>query len=611
MSKETYYKEKLKCPLCPKMLSRANLARHRQQVHGDQLSSACDDGETSNPLMVRAVTVSDVSSVRSRSSSRDGHSRFDERRCTSTRSLPDVDGEDTSPTSILMRVAIAALDQHHCFTEEGLVRYVAETYPEVKPEEIRPLVIGAVAGAKRATRLQTLVNKCSRSGDSSTRQLATDGDVALSLWLNGLRYPSRPDVNFLAEKATTRALNQMPVSNDRMESSTVVVQLLPGVPIPTQLENSLTPATYTISDEDFQAVCRGSLQQTEDMCSAFGPLPATSDTTNSYDDEEVAQLLSMPFVSECLQLDQHPREVRVEITQNDQLLAEEKSKKEEKQRREEEEKSQKEEERRREEEEKSKKEEKQRREAEEKRRREEEEKSQREEKRRREAEEKSQKEKKQRREAEEKRKREEEEKSQREEKQRREAEEKSKRAEKRRREEEEKSQREEKRRREAEEKSQKEEKQRREAEEKRKREEEEKSKKEEKQRRDAEEKSKREEKRRREVEERSEKEQERRRREAEEKSKKEDEANLKERSRGSSVEDDPLIIETPRDFDDGMPVSSPSKRLKSVATRVVDGQNNSVDRQQERQNRPQGSFVSAERLRELLDIEARLRMNMK
>ena len=127
MSKETYYKEKLKCPSCPKMLSRANLARHRQQVHCDQLSSACDGGETSIPLMVRAVTVSDVSSVRSRSSSRDGQSRFCERRCTSTQSHLDVDGEDTSPTSILMRVAIAVLDQHHCFTEEGHVRYVAET----------------------------------------------------------------------------------------------------------------------------------------------------------------------------------------------------------------------------------------------------------------------------------------------------------------------------------------------------------------------------------------------------------------------------------------------------------------------------------------------------
>ena len=260
MSKETYYKKKLECPFCPKMLFRANLARHRQQVPFDQLSMAGDGGETSNPLMSRAATKLDVPSVRSRSSSRDGQSRFGERRWKSTQNLNDVDGEDTSPTSTLMRVAITALDQHHCFTEEGLVRYVAKTYPEVKSEEIKPLVIGAVAGAKCATRLQTLVNKFSRSGDASTRQSATDGDVALSLWLNRFRYLSHPDVNFVAEKATIRASNQTPASSDRVKSSTVVMQLLPSVPISTQLGNSFLQVTYTISDEDFQAVCRASLQ---------------------------------------------------------------------------------------------------------------------------------------------------------------------------------------------------------------------------------------------------------------------------------------------------------------------------------------------------------------
>ena len=77
------------------------------------------------------------------------------------------------------------------------------------------------------------------------------------------------------------------------------------------------------------------------------------------------------------------------------------------------------------------------------------------------------------------------------------------------------------------------------------------------------------------------------------------------------MEDDPLIIDTPRDFDDGMTVFSPSKRMKSVVMRVADSQNNHADRLQERQNRSQGSLLSAERLRQLLDMEERLRLNKK
>ena len=74
--------------------------------------------------------------------------------------------------------------------------------------------------------------------------------------------------------------------------------------------------------------------------------------TITYDYDEVTQLLNMPLVglSDCLELDEHPREVRVEITQNDHLLAKKKrSREEEKRGREEEEveeKSKKEEEKR-------------------------------------------------------------------------------------------------------------------------------------------------------------------------------------------------------------------------------------------------------------------------
>jgi len=126
--------------------------------------------------------------------------------------------DSTSSYSLLSQVAVAERDQHHCYTE-GLCDYVSLTYPEVYPDEIRPLVIGVVAGAKRATRLRMLVDKCSSSDDVSTRRVAIEGDVALS-WLNGFRYPSPPDAGFVARSsnpvsaavgAPSTAVNHNPV----------------------------------------------------------------------------------------------------------------------------------------------------------------------------------------------------------------------------------------------------------------------------------------------------------------------------------------------------------------------------------------------------------------
>ena len=59
--------------------------------------------------------------------------------------------------------------------------------------------------------MQALANKCSRSGDASTRQFDIDADVALSLWLNGFRYPSRPDVNFKGYGSSTTTVYPLPL----------------------------------------------------------------------------------------------------------------------------------------------------------------------------------------------------------------------------------------------------------------------------------------------------------------------------------------------------------------------------------------------------------------
>jgi hypothetical protein len=99
-------------------------------------------------------------------------------------------------TAVLTQAAYAVLDQHHCYSEDQLIRYLREKYPEVPSEERRALVVGVVAGAKRATRMQVLADSCTNASDFSTRAIAADATKALGLWLFGFRSQSRLDTGF-------------------------------------------------------------------------------------------------------------------------------------------------------------------------------------------------------------------------------------------------------------------------------------------------------------------------------------------------------------------------------------------------------------------------------
>ena len=109
--------EKVKCSLCPVITARRNIARHRRNYHGDS-SSVCNDSTAQPSYVTRAVSVTESVGARSRSSSRDTAYPT----AASIRSHPERDR--TSSTSFLSQVAIAVLDQRHCYTEEELCRYV-------------------------------------------------------------------------------------------------------------------------------------------------------------------------------------------------------------------------------------------------------------------------------------------------------------------------------------------------------------------------------------------------------------------------------------------------------------------------------------------------------
>ena len=103
--------------------------------------------------------------------------------------------ENSEPSSTLLaEVARAVLDQHHQFTEEQLVQYVADFYPEVPSNVRRGLVIGAVTGAQQAARLQFLMEKNKSSQDPLKREIAINAGSSLSFWNMGLRQVNRSEV---------------------------------------------------------------------------------------------------------------------------------------------------------------------------------------------------------------------------------------------------------------------------------------------------------------------------------------------------------------------------------------------------------------------------------
>jgi len=106
-------REKVKCSRCPVMTSRRYMARHRRNYHDDS-ASVCDEPRTQPSLVSRAESSTGTSGALSRSSSRDTvHSAGASTHCSSMH-------DGTSSSSLLSQVALAVLDQHHCYTEEGL-----------------------------------------------------------------------------------------------------------------------------------------------------------------------------------------------------------------------------------------------------------------------------------------------------------------------------------------------------------------------------------------------------------------------------------------------------------------------------------------------------------
>jgi hypothetical protein len=119
--------------------------------------------------------------------------------------------EDDYPlTHRLTEAAKALVDQHHAFTEAQLCKYVAKMYPETPTEVRRGLVIGAVAGAQRASHLRYIIVDNKKSPDEDKRKMAAHAANSLSFWGLGFRQEQRSDAPIAGPVRVSRAIGTSP-----------------------------------------------------------------------------------------------------------------------------------------------------------------------------------------------------------------------------------------------------------------------------------------------------------------------------------------------------------------------------------------------------------------
>ena len=179
LSKKVSPDDRVSCPVCFTSVTFRNLSRHRRDVHGNAGSVPARRSESVTTL------------PRSRSSSGDVEGKESTFEHPVSVAADPEDSTEPCSTHLLMEAALALLDQHHSFSEDQLIKYVGECFPEVPIQERRALVIGAVAGAQQAARFQFLFERNRNSPDVAKREMATNAGSALSFWNMGLRAQSR------------------------------------------------------------------------------------------------------------------------------------------------------------------------------------------------------------------------------------------------------------------------------------------------------------------------------------------------------------------------------------------------------------------------------------
>jgi len=102
------------------------------------------------------------------------------------------DPEEDSRRSLFVRAAAEILDRHQDFSEKSLLRFLAESFPDIEKSQRLPLLIGAFSGAQFVSSMHFYAVHCSSSDDPRYRRAARNANAAISNWNLGLRVGTRP-----------------------------------------------------------------------------------------------------------------------------------------------------------------------------------------------------------------------------------------------------------------------------------------------------------------------------------------------------------------------------------------------------------------------------------
>ena len=113
---------------------------------------------------------------------------------------------------------------------KSLLRFLAESFPEIEKNQRLPLLIGAFSGAQFVSRMLFFAVHYSRSDDPRRRRAARNADAALSNWNLGLRAGTRPTL-------LLQNLSELLEANDvQVTSSTVRASAPPSTTSPKSLQ---------------------------------------------------------------------------------------------------------------------------------------------------------------------------------------------------------------------------------------------------------------------------------------------------------------------------------------------------------------------------------------
>jgi len=271
--------EMVKCRYCRAEVRSSNMSRHVRSQHGEVSSQGNLQRGTSCSGDPDAATSAPPSCVLQRSVEQLELSRENLQRSTSCSEDPDTgtsappfsvfqrsiersesesvenvselmsscEVEEDRGRSVFVRAAAEVLDRHQDFSEKSLLRFLAESFPEIERNQRLPLLIGAFSGAQFVSRMHFFAVHYSRSDDPRRRRAAHNADAAMSNWNLGLRNGTRPTL-LMQNSSELLEADDVQVTSSTMRSGIPPSSLYPKS---LQRENFRLPVEFEQAVSDF------------------------------------------------------------------------------------------------------------------------------------------------------------------------------------------------------------------------------------------------------------------------------------------------------------------------------------------------------------------------